>query len=231
MITYLVPLAILITGAAASVLLKKLTLTAAITGVLTGMAIYAGDGYTGLLLLAAFFILGTAATSWKKSQKRSVHAGAAHQSTRKASQVIANAGVAAICGLLAFLLPAQKGLFQLMIAGSMSAAMADTLSSELGMVYGRRFINILTWKPDEKGQDGVISIEGIMAGIAGSILIALIAGHHFGLIVIAGTTGNLVDSLLGALFERRGFINNDTVNFLNTLAGALAAAALLQIPI
>lgn len=227
-----VALSILIAGAAASVFLKKLTLPAGITGVLTGLAVYLGDGYTGLLLLAAFFILGTAATAWGKSQKRTVHTGAAHQSTRKASQVIANAGVAAICGLLTLLLPEKKELFQLMIAGSMSAAAADTLSSELGMVYGRRFVNILTLKPDEKGQDGVISIEGLLFGIAGSLLIALIAGYRFiPLILIAGTAGNLADSLLGALFERRGYLSNDTVNFLNTLTGALIAAALLHMPV
>ncbi|MBS1663273.1 MAG: DUF92 domain-containing protein [Bacteroidetes bacterium] len=219
-----VALALLIAGAAASVLLKKLTLPAAITGVLTGWAVYAADGYTGLLLLATFFILGTAATSWKKSKKRSVQAAAAHQSTRKAGQVIANAGVAAICGVLTLLLPEKKELFQLMIAGSLSAATADTLSSELGMAYGRRFVNILTWKPDEKGQDGVISIEGLLFGIAGSAIIALIANNHFIAIIIAGTIGNLVDSLLGALFERRGYISNDAVNFLNTLTGALTAA-------
>lgn len=223
---------ILLTGVTASILSKKLTVTAAITGGLLGAIIYAGGGYRGLLLIAVFFILGTAATSWGKKKKLPIHANADHQTRRTTGQVIANAGVAALAGLGALLFPSHKPLFQLMMAGSMSSAMADTLSSELGMVYGRKYYNILTGKPDEKGQDGVISIEGTAIGIAGSAIMALIGSksQHFGIIILAGTIGNLTDSLLGALFERNGLINNDTVNFLNTLTGALVAALLIQIP-
>jgi uncharacterized protein (TIGR00297 family) len=235
---------ILIAGVVVSAWLKKLTPAAAITGGLLGWVIYAGVGYAGLILLALFFITGTAATSWKKKEKLQIKGAAAHQSTRRTGQVIANAGVAAIAGLLATLIPACRSLFFLMIAGALSSAAADTLSSELGMVYGRRFFNILTWKPDERGLDGVISVEGLVIGMAGSALIALAYGlclnwnphfastprpaweYHVLIVVIAGTIGNLVDSYLGALFERRGLLSNDAVNFLNTLIAAACAGAL-----
>jgi uncharacterized protein (TIGR00297 family) len=217
----------LLTGVAASIFFKKLTVTAAITGGILGWLIYAGGGYRGLAGIVVFFILGTAATSWKKKKKSSIRANAGHQSTRTTGQVIANAGVAALAGLLAVLFPSSRDLLQLMMAGSLSAAMADTLSSELGMVYGRRFYHILTWKPDEKGQDGVVSLEGLLIGIIGSSVIALIANNHFWVIVIAGTIGNLADSLLGASFERQGRLSNNTVNLLNTLTGALTAGLLV----
>jgi uncharacterized protein (TIGR00297 family) len=223
----------LLTGAGASIRWKKLTPAAALTGVLLATAIYAGGGYTGLLLLALFFVSGTAATSWKRAEKSSVRGHAAHESTRRPGQVIANAGVAAIAGILAILLPGHKPLFLLLMAASLSSATADTLSSELGMVYGRRFYHLLTLKPGERGLDGVISIEGLLLGIAGSTLIAaayaLTTTNNFRLItiiILAGTAGNLIDSLLGALFERRGLLSNDAVNFLNTLAAAGLAALL-----
>jgi uncharacterized protein (TIGR00297 family) len=249
-------LLILIAGVVVSAWLKKLTPAAAITGGLLGWAIYTGVGYAGLILLALFFITGTAATSWKKKEKLQFKGAAAHQSTRHTGQVIANAGVAAIAGLLAALNPACRSLFFLMVAGALSSATADTLSSELGMVYGRRFFNILNWKPDKRGLDGVISVEGLVIGMAGSALIALAYGlcmnwdprftwtplsgwdPHFArtlrsawdsrvlIIVLAGTIGNLVDSYLGALFERRGLLSNDAVNFLNTLIAAACAGAL-----
>ena len=90
-------------------------------------------------------------------------------------------------------------------------------------------MNILTLKPDTKGLDGVVSIEGTLAGLAGSVLIALIYCLGFGwgifalLVIISGTAGNLFDSLIGAGLERRGYIGNDLVNFLNTVFAALAA--------
>jgi uncharacterized protein (TIGR00297 family) len=88
--------------------------------------------------------------------------------------VLANGGVAALCGLLIWLIPSPGYPLIILLAAALSSATADTLSSELGTVYGRRFYNIISFKPDEKGRDGVISLEGTMTGIAGSAVIAVI---------------------------------------------------------
>src|SRR5260221_6976005 len=93
-------LAFLLAGIIASILLKKLTFAAAITGGLLGWVIYAGGGYRGLLFIAAFFILGTVATSWKKKEKLSIRANDGHQSTGASGQGIANSGVTARPGRL-----------------------------------------------------------------------------------------------------------------------------------
>jgi uncharacterized protein (TIGR00297 family) len=228
------PILLLLAAAAtASAYWKKLTPTAALTGFLIGWSVYTGDGYRGLIELALFFLLGTAATSWGKEKKRGLEGNAAHEPTRTPGQVLANGGVAAIAGIGSVLLPGHSTLFALLISASLSSATADTLSSELGMIYGRRFYNILTLKPDQRGLDGVISIEGTLIGIAGSAVIAIafmLTGHPGALpaliILLAGTAGNLFDSLLGALFERKGLLSNNTVNFLNTLAAALLACGL-----
>ena len=39
-------------------------------------------------------------------------------------------------------------------------------------------------------------------------------------IIIAGTAGNLSDSVFGATLERRNLLNNDWVNFFSTLFAA-----------
>ena len=45
-------------------------------------------------------------------------------------------------------------------------------------------------------------------------------------ITVAGTIGNLADSVLGATLERAGVLSNDGVNFFNTLTAALVAGCL-----
>lgn len=217
----------LLAGAVVSIRRKKLTAAAAFTGVIVGGLLYWGDGYTGVVMLAAFFIMGTVATGWGKSKKE----GAA-QATRTTGQVIANGGVAALAGLGILCFPAYRHVLEVAMAGSIASAAADTLSSELGMVYGRSFYNILSWKRDQRGLDGVISLEGLLIGVAGSAVIALVfaLGHGwnggFWIIILSGTAGNLLDSVLGAAFERKGYIGNDAVNFLNTLAAGLLAGSL-----
>jgi uncharacterized membrane protein len=46
--------------------------------------------------------------------------------------------------------------------------------------------------------------------------------------LVCGIAGTLRDSLLGALPERRGWLNNDAVNALSTLAAAALAACAVR---
>ncbi|MEX6687708.1 DUF92 domain-containing protein [Danxiaibacter flavus] len=220
-------LLLLAVGAIAAVLLRKLTPLAGIAGACVGWLVYLGAGYAGIAVMASFFILGTAASSWQYNKKARLLIAEQNKGRRTTGQVLANAGIAGLMGLLTVFLPQYTTLSGLMMAASFSSATADTLSSELGNVYGKRFYNILTLKKDTRGLNGVISLEGTLAGFAGSALIAVVyvlftkQVSHFWIIVIAGTIGNLTDSLLGASWERRHLLNNNAVNFLNTLVAAL----------
>lgn len=225
-ITEVVIYAILLLGSALSYTAKKLTLAGAITGAIVGALMYKGAGLTGLLILTTFFISAIWATKWQVAKKAAIGAAEENKGRRTAGQVLANGGVAALLGALSWWQPTYSPVFNLMMAGSFAAATADTLSSELGMVYGRRFYNILSFKKDQRGLDGVVSLEGTLIGLVGAILIAIVYSVGFGWslsfcwIILAGFTGNLVDSVLGASVERKGLIGNNWVNFLNTAVGA-----------
>lgn len=225
---------IIITAALAAYKLRKLTRAGSLAGGLVATCIFLGAGFVGIALLAAFFVMAILATSWKKPIKLAATANNHHPETRNAGQVLANGGVAALAGVLAFMWPSYNTVFIVLMAAALASATADTLSSELGTVYGRRFYNIISLKPDQKGRDGVISLEGTMTGLGGSAVIALIYSTTFGwqsflIIVIAGTAGNVFDSVLGATLERKGAINNDIVNALNTFFAAVVAYLLLLI--
>ena len=224
------PLSIIIsTGMLLSVLLKKLTITAAFTGGVLGMCIFLGSGYWGIMLMTVFFLTGVIVTSWKLDIKQRNGLAEVNKGRRTAGQVFANAGLPAIIGIIAWRCPACKIDAPLIIAACFASATADTVSSELGNVYGNRYYNILTLKRSVRGLNGVVSAEGILLGIGGSLLIALVYGAAFGwsfnsgIIIIAGTAGNFADSVSGASLERKNYLNNDAVNFLNTCIAAVTA--------
>ena len=213
----------------------KLTIAGVMAAALMGCLVFMGFGLKGIAIMGAFFLLGNLATSWKINIKEKLGAAEYAHGRRNASQVLANGGVAALLGLLASIFPVYHPVFFLMMASSLSSATADTLSSELGTLYGRGFYNILSFKKDIRGENGVISLEGTLFGLAGSALIALIYALttnfnvDFLIIVLAGTIGNFIDSILGATLERKNVIKNDVVNFSNTAFAGLVAMVLSSI--
>ncbi|MFA6057431.1 MAG: DUF92 domain-containing protein [Taibaiella sp.] len=235
-LSYLIIALILAVGAFLSVFSKKLTPIAGVCAFWVGVGIYIGAGLGGLTALAAFFMMSTLTTAHKKELKAKLEAKPQHPERRKAGQVFANGGIAALLGIISIALPQHHSIIALMMVSAISAATADTMASELGMVYGRNAFNILSFKREAKGLDGVISIEGTLLGMAGSLIIACIycAFTRFDLadmmiIVVAGTLGNLIDSVLGALLERKHMMSNNMVNMLNTLGGAITAWGLWKL--
>jgi uncharacterized protein (TIGR00297 family) len=183
--------------------LRKLTFLGTIIAGLIAISLFYGFMWPGIAMLAAFFILATISTSFKKHQKQ-IFEKEAEPERRDAYQVLANGGIAGMLGILNTFIPwlIYPHPLIVLMAASLASATADTLSSELGTIYGKRFYNITTLKPDIKGKDGVISVEGTLFGVAGSTVIALIFTCYFGwtahaaVIFIAGTVGNLFDSVL-----------------------------------
>lgn len=225
----------LLAGMILSVLARKLTIEGAVAGGILGLLLFQGTGWPGIAFMAAFFVLGSMVTAIKRNMKEQLGVAEANRGRRRAAQVLANAGVAGIAALAGWMLPAYRDLATFLTAVCFSSATSDTFSSELGSVYGKKFINILSLKKDQRGLDGVVSAEGFLAGLTGSILIAGLYAGFFGWslqilwIVLAGNAGNLADSFLGAALERRNLIQNDLVNFLSTLVAALTGWLLIQL--
>ena len=200
--------------------------------------------HSALLPVLAVALLAFAATRLGREQKERLGIAEKRQG-RRASQVAANLGVAAIASSgyvqswfidsrwFSHAAAAPMLIFAVGLAPLAEAA-ADTVSSELGQVFGGRPRMIINLRPAEPGADGAVSLVGTLAGIVAAIVVAaagtfaLRGGRAMFAVSCAGAVfGLLFDSLLGATLERRGWLNNDAVNFLSTLSASAFALGLL----
>ncbi|MGC2402297.1 MAG: DUF92 domain-containing protein [Acidobacteriaceae bacterium] len=202
-----------------------------ITAVLTiGAAAWYRSAFPALL---AVCVLTTAATRFGRARKQQMGLAENHQG-RNAAQIAANLGAAGLVSGLALSLPSHSWFCMASLVAALAEAAADTLASELGEVLGGQPFLVTTLRRVAPGTDGAISVAGTGAGAGAAGLIVLLACPTLGLTrwqaFAAGTgavAGLFVDSLLGATAERRGWLNNDAVNFLSTIAAAAIALALL----
>lgn len=219
--------------------LRAATPGAAIAGGIITAALYmATPGlHTALWPLLALLLLTLGATRFGRARKRELGVSEGPRG-RNAAQVAANLGpaiiAAAVLAISRFLvLPVDFGEtpMRIALAAALAEAAADTLSSEIGEVLGGEPRLITTLRRVPAGTDGAVSLDGTIAGLAAAGIVATVASITFGLtapqglaVALAAVAGLFIDTLLGALIERRGWLNNDAVNFLSSLAAAIIAA-------
>ncbi len=178
--------------------------------------VLAASGLRLFVILLLVFAVTLAATRTGKRRKQELRTAEA-PTGRTAAQVMANLGVA----MLIVVLGLKAGL--VLALAALAEAAADTSSSEIGMAFAGRTVLLTSGRAVTSGIDGGVSAIGSLAAIGAALAIAvaglalqLVVPWQVLIVVFAGVAGMLFDSLLGALFERKGYLNNDAVNLLGT---------------
>jgi uncharacterized protein (TIGR00297 family) len=244
---------------------QALTRSGILGAILTGTLIFGFGGWEWGLLLIAFFVSSSLLTHYERAAKARVAEEFAKGGPRDLWQALANGGLAAVLAVGQALWPHPLWLFA--FVGALAAANADTWATELGVLSQDMPCMITSHRLVMPGTSGAVTWDGLGAALLGAGLISVLAalfrwsmGEGTNTLwaiasvgALAGFTGALVDSLLGATLQGiyycdvchketeralhrcghaarplRGFdwLNNDGVNFISTLASALVAAGL-----
>ena len=208
--------------------LRGVSRSGASAGALIAFVQTAAGGLPMFGMLALVFALTWLAT--RLGRERKLRLGVAEQRRgRDGAQVLANLWAAAMAITLSLLLPCSYALHIAAMAALVEAA-SDTASSEIGQAFGRRAWLITTGGQVPVGTDGGVSMMGILAGLLAAIIVALasiasgeLRFSDWPIITLCGFIGMIFDSFIGAMFERRGWMTNNAVNFSSTCFSALLA--------
>jgi uncharacterized protein (TIGR00297 family) len=214
----------------------SLSLSGAIAAVMVGTIVYASGGPTMMEVLLLFFISSNVIGRVANIKKEPAN--------RNARQVLANGLIATILAILYYF--TQEDRYVLLFIISMAVATADTWSSELGILSKKPPVSLITWKQTAYGVSGSVTTIGLLASLAGAVLISAFASFQ-PIVIIMGFLGSIVDSLLGHFQVRyvdgttgdvkedpalqQGdtylsgirFLTNDAVNFLSHVVIIIAA--------
>ncbi|RDA87141.1 hypothetical protein CP532_4263, partial [Ophiocordyceps camponoti-leonardi (nom. inval.)] len=208
------------------------------------------------ILLIVFFLAGTRVTHIKEKVKATLtqhsNGSSGGEGPRTHVQVLANSLTASILSIMhAYQLRSRQAAYananardpvgttcfswggDILVIGiiaNYAAVAADTFSSELGILSRTqpRLITSLTLRKVPRGTNGGVTIEGLAAGLLGSMIIVMVAmiflptctpetaampgggvpwtvGQRrilMGFLIIWGALGSLLDSVLGGLLQR-----------------------------
>jgi uncharacterized protein (TIGR00297 family) len=197
-----------------------------------------------ILTMLFFLVLSAIVTKAGHDYKRRLFGKESER--RGMKNVVAN-GTAPLITAIAFFIAAMSGLGRLEalcvigFVSSVAAITADKFESEIGIFESGFPRTIFTMKKVKKGTSGAVTLTGLLSGMLGSLLVALLlilvvnqlqplyAAHNSLAssavisVLVGGFFGSIVDSMFG-YFEEKGIGNKYTSNLACGICGAVIGA-------
>ncbi len=239
---------------------KLLTPEGTLHAWMLGILIFGCLGWRGYAVMMVYFLAGSGVTRIGMAKKEAAGIAEKRSGARGPENVWGSAFVATICAIGFWMLKVwnyrelmQVGgqveklpyhwaivlppLLLLAYTASIATKLSDTAASEVGKAYGKRTFLITTLRPVPPGTEGAVSLEGTIAGIIASFLIAIVAWglgmipHQspIGIVIclVSAFVATTIESVIGATIqEKYDWLTNELVNVANTAIGAGTAIIL-----
>jgi uncharacterized protein (TIGR00297 family) len=260
-VTGVVEFFVVVAFALVAVLLNTIDARGFLASAIVGFAIMYGGGIQWFVEVAVFFTLGVIFTLYKYGYKRSIGGAQGKGGARNWPHILANGGFASLIAVWNLVAPSSA--LGALFLGAISTSAADTVATELGLLsHSQPRLITHPSKVVRPGTSGGVSPLGFVGAAFASLVIGLMA-VSLGILsdpyvvlfvcIFAGILGAVVDSLIGAAVQRKGYcviclkptealkhcgewtrptqgskyVENNVVNVLSTVAGAVGGLAIL----
>ncbi len=251
---------VVVAVALAAVLLSAIDARGFLASATVGFAIMYGGGFQWFIVVAVFFILGVVFTLYKYGFKRKLGSAQGKGGARNWPHILANGGLASVFAIWNLLAPWAP--LAAMFLGAIATSAADTAATELGLLsHSQPRLITHPSRVVTPGTSGGVSRLGFVGAAFASLVIGALAvplgilPNPYLLVplcIASGIVGAVVDSLIGAAVQRKGYcvicmkptealrhcgertaattgsplVENNVVNLLSTVAGAAVSLAI-----
>lgn len=194
----------------------SLTLSGWLGAIVVGTAAAGLGGWSWGILVVVFFVTSSALSRWRRGAKERIAADKFAKTERRDwAQTMANGG--AVAGLALLYAVAPQPLIFAVALGVLATVTADTWATEVGTLSSAAPRLITSGRQVSVGTSGGITLLGLLATVAGSLVIGvaaymalwLLEDRRVDVTILAALTGgtaeSLADSLLGATAQAMRF--------------------------
>lgn len=193
--------------------IRALDRAGTVAGGVVGWIVFYVGGLQWFIALIFFFLVSSLLTKYRYGEKRSLGCAQEKEGARGWRNVFANGGISLVFALNELVIGGD--IYTVAFLGSVAAAFADTLGTEVGLLSKSEPRHILP--PFGKaipGESGAVSALGLIASFTGaisvgilSVAMGLISENPFSLVfavMVGGFTGAIFDSILGSTVQGMG---------------------------
>jgi len=187
---------------------RYLSISGAISAYAIGLILIFSSGVFYFVMLLIAFLITNLATSYRIEEKIKLKLIIAKKPIRDWRNVLGNGLPILFFAILEYFF--SSDLFIFAFLASTATFLSDTVSTEIGVLSKAKPVMITNFKETHTGRSGAISSQGLLSGLAFSLLFAYISHFFFTsinlvallfIVVVSSTLANLFDSLLGATVQ------------------------------